>query len=186
MEHPIEGAGYYYGTYNTKTFVLSSLLQVASISKLKNAKVSALEKKQLQIENFSEFWRKDWFSYNQSNWGIRTNKLYESRWGAPSASSRISLEIRCAEPNIMAMWIDGFGVELPLVGGQVWQRFSFPSTSFKNSLGDSLATWSGIRELRLNDQEKLALPRGSDKKAAIIGSKWKGNPPGFRNLQWLP
>jgi len=186
MENPIQGAGYYYGTYDTKTFVLSSLLQVASISKLQSSNVSALEKKQRQIENFSAFWRNDWFSYNQSNWGIRTNKLYEPKWFSPSAGSRISLEVSCAEPNKMAMSIDGFGVELPLVGGQVWQRFSFPSSSFKNSLGDSLPSWTGIRELYLNDEVKLSLPRGSSQKPVKIGSRWSGNPPEFRNLLWIP
>ena len=84
------------------------------------------------------------------------------------------------------MSIDGFGVELPLVGGQVWQRFSFPSSSFKNSLGDSLPSWTGIRELYLNDEVKLSLPRGSSQKPVKIGSRWSGNPPEFRNLLWIP
>lgn len=86
----------------------------------------------------------------------------------------------------MVLWIDGYGVEIKLLGMNTWQRFSFPASSFKNSLGNSLTSWSGIRELRLDDEEKLNLPRGSEGKVIKIGSAWEGSSPNFRNLRWLP
>ena len=85
----------------------------------------------------------------------------------------------------MVLWIDGYGVELSLLGNNLWQRFSFSSTDFKNSVGGTLTGWSGIRELRLDDVETLEVPKGSKAKKVKIGSPWQGNPPEFRQLSWI-
>ena len=137
------------------------------------------------IESFSGSWKKDWFSYNTQKWGIRTNKLHEPHWAAPSPSARLSLEVRSESTNKMVLWIDGYGVELDLLGNHSWQRFSFSPSALKNAEGKSLPSWGGIRELRLDDTEKLTAPRGSTAKPLKIGTQWEGSPPKFRNLRWI-
>ena len=87
--------------------------------------------------------------------------------------------------NEMALWLDGYGVELKVLGSSSWQRFSFPLSALKNGEGKSLPSWSGVRELRLDDVEKLELPRGNKGSVVKIGSPWVGEPPEFRNLRWI-
>ena len=185
LDNPIVGAGYYYGTYETKTFNLSSLLQVISPDKLSNSGTSLPKARDFMIEGFDTFWRKDWFAYNLNKWGIRTNKLYEPRYSAPLSTSRLSLEVSSEMTNEMALWLDGYGVELKVLGSSSWQRFSFPLSALKNGEGKSLPSWSGVRELRLDDVEKLELPRGNKGSVVKIGSPWVGEPPEFRNLRWI-
>ena len=185
LEDTIVGAGYYYGTYETKTLNLSSLLQVISPDKLSNSGTSFPKARDFMIEGFNASWRKDWFAYNSNKWGVRTNKLYEPRYSAPGPTSRLSLEVSTEMTNKMVLWLDGYGVEFKVLGSGTWQRFSFPLLALKNGEGKSLPSWSGVRELRLDDVEKLELPRGSKGSAVKIGSPWVGEPPEFRNLRWI-
>jgi len=185
LEDTIVGAGYYYGKYETKTFNLSSLLQVISPDKLSNSGTSLPKARDFMIEGFNVSWRKDWFAYNSNKWGVRTNKLYEPRYSAPGPKSRLSLEVSTEMTNKMVLWLDGYGVEFKVLGSGTWQRFSFPLLALKNGEGKSLPSWSGVRELRLDDVEKLELPRGSKGSAVKIGSPWVGEPPEFRNLRWI-
>ena len=185
LDNPIVGAGYYYGTYETKTFNLSSLLQVISPDKLSNSGTSLPKPRDFMIEEFHTSWRKDWFAYNLNKWGIRTNKLYEPRYSAPLNTSRLSLEVSSERTNGMVLWLDGYGVEFKVLGSSSWQRFSFPLSAFKNGEGKSLPSWSGVRELRLDDVEKLELPKGNKGSVVKIGSPWAGEPPEFKNLRWI-
>ena len=185
LEDTIVGAGYYYGTYETKTLNLSSLLQVISPDKLSNSGTSFPKARDFMIEGFNASWRKDWFAYNSNKWGVRTNKLYEPRYSAPGPTSRLSLEVSTEMTNKMVLWLDGYGGEFKVLGSGTWQRFSFPLLALKNGEGKSLPSWSGVRELRLDDVEKLELPRGSKGSAVKIGSPWVGEPPKFRNLRWI-
>lgn len=185
LDNPIVGAGYYYGTYKTKTFNLSSLLQVISPDKLSNSGTSLPKPRDFMIEEFHASWRKDWFAYNLNKWGIRTNKLYEPRYSAPLNTSRLSLEVSSERNNEMVLWLDGYGVEFKVLGSSSWQRFSFPLSAFKNGEGKSLPSWSGVRELRLDDVEKLELPKGNKGSVVKIGSPWAGEPPEFKNLRWI-
>ena len=70
LEKSITGAGYYYGVYKTEKFTLSSLMQVFTPRVLKEAKGVARMKQNLVIEDFKDDWKKEWFSYNKSKWGI--------------------------------------------------------------------------------------------------------------------
>ena len=185
LDNPIVGAGYYYGTYEAKTFNLSSTLKVISTDKLFNSGTLISREKDLMIEGFHASWRKDWFAYNLKKWGVRTNKLYEPRYSAPHPTSRISLEASSEITNKMVLWLDGYGVEFKVLGSGSWQRFSFPLSVLKNGEGKSLQSWSGVRELRLGDVEKLELPGGNKGSAVKIGSPWDGDPPEFRNLRWI-
>ena len=185
LEDTIVGAGYYYGTYETKTLNLSSLLQVISPDKLSNSGTSFPKARDFMIEGFNASWRKDWFAYNSNKWGVRTNKLYEPRYSAPGPTSRLSLEVSTEMTNKMVLWLDGYGVEFKVLGSGTWQRFSFPLSALKNGEGKSLPSWSGVRELRLDDVEKLERPKGNKGSVVKIGSPWVGDPPEFRNLRWI-
>jgi hypothetical protein len=185
LEDTIVGAGYYYGTYKSKTFNLSSILQVISSDKLSNSGTSISKARDLMIEGFHPSWRKDWFAYNSKKWGIRTNKLYEPRYSAPGPTSRLSLEVSTEMTNKMVLWLDGYGVGFEVLGNCTWQRFSFPLFALKNGEGKSLPSWSGVRELRLDDVEKLERPTGNKGSVVKIGSPWVGDPPEFRNLRWI-
>ena len=185
LESPIAGAGYYYGSYETRIFNLSSLLLVLSSEELEKLNVKVAERVDGLVESFAGSWKKDWFTYNTPKWRLRTNKLYEPHWVAPSPSARLSLEVSSESTNQMVLWIDGYGVELDLLGNHSWQRFSFSASALKNAEGKSLPGWGGIRELRLDDTEKLTAPRGSTAKPLKIGTQWEGSPPKFRNLRWI-
>jgi hypothetical protein len=185
LDETVSGAGYYYGTYQTDSFVLSSLLHTISANELSKSGTVASEYNGLEIDNFTGEWKRDWFRYNFNKWGFRTNKLHEPTWSARSRNARLSIEVKSEITNKMVLWIDGYGVELSLLGNNLWQRFSFSSTDFKNSEGGTLTGWSDIRELRLDDVETLEVPKGSKAKKVKIGSPWQGNPPEFRHLSWI-
>jgi hypothetical protein len=185
LDETVTGAGYYYGTYETDSFVLSSPLQTVSAAALSESGVFASDYNPLEIENFKGNWGRDWFRYNLKKWGLRTNQLHEPTWSAPSPDARLSLEVKCETANKMVLWIDGYGVQFSLLGNHLWQRYSFSATDFKNSEGTALSGWSGIRELRLDDVETLEVPRGSKVKKVKVGAPWLGNPPEFRNLCWI-
>jgi hypothetical protein len=185
MDERVTGAGYYYGTYETDSFVLSSLLHTVSATELSESGVVPSDYNGLEIENFKGNWGRDWFRYNIKKWGLRTNQLHEPTWSASSPNARLSIEVKCETANKMVLWIDGYGVEFSLLGDHLWQRFSFSASDFKNSEGDALPGWSGIRELRIDDVETLEVSRGSKTKKAKIGSPWQGSPPEFKNLCWI-
>ena len=185
LDQSVEGAGYYYGTYKTNRFALSSVLQVASSERLKELGVQSDTPQSSLIESFRGSWRKNWFSYSPKKWGIRTNKLSEPYWASANPSSRLSIEVKSAKPNSMVLWLDGFGTELKLLGNNTWQRFSLPPSVFKRSEGTFLNSWLGLRELRIDSSEKLGVDRGSKEKPVQIGGHWDGPPPQFRNLRWI-
>ena len=185
LEKAIEGAGYYYGTYKTEHFTLSSLLQKASSADLEKIGVLYDSQKDSTIESFRGSWRKDWFTYNPQKWGIRTNKLYEPKWSAKTPVSKLSLEVKSTQPNPLIVWLDGYGTEINLVGNNLWQRFNLPREVFKNSDGASLQKWSMVRELRLDHSDKLGINSGSKTKPVQVGGNWEGAPPEFRNLKWI-
>ena len=85
----------------------------------------------------------------------------------------------------MVIWVDGYGVEFQVLGSSTWQRFSFLASDFLDSHGNALAGWSDIRELRLDDTEKLLVLRGSSVKPVQLGEPWVGKPPEFRSLRWI-
>ena len=185
LDEKVTGAGYYYGTYQADSFVLSSLLHTVSATELSKSGTVASKYNGLEIDNFTGEWKRDWFRYNLNKWGFRTNKLYEPTWSARSPNARLSIEVKSEVTNKMVLWIDGYGVELSLLGNNLWQRFNFSATDFKNSEGGTLSSWSGIRELRLDDVETLEVPNGGKAKKVKIGSPWQGNPPEFRHLCWI-
>lgn len=182
LEEPVTGAGYYYGIYTTEKFNLSSRMQIATPQQLKAAGVKVTNKTSLMIENFGKNWQKEWFTYKPEGWGRKTHKLYDPKWKAPS-SAKLALEVRSEKPNKLVVGIDDFAAEIPLIGGTDWQGITLSPVDFLDAADNPLADWSGIRELRLIDMEHLR-----DKgviKPRLVGARWQGPPPEFRNLRWV-
>ncbi|MEJ6621437.1 MAG: dienelactone hydrolase family protein [Opitutae bacterium] len=184
LEKPIVGAGYYYGVYETSTFNLSSLMQVATVKELKKSGTLPNLKPSLLIEEFKGDWKKEWFSYKMKKWGIKTHKLYDPVWTAPEGA-KLYFQVRSEMPNKMIVGIDSHVAEVTIAGKNEWQGVKFKSTDFKNAETTPLGNWNGCKELRFDDQEILKAGKNSDAKTRKLGGQWQGNPPEFRYLQWL-
>jgi hypothetical protein len=183
LDQPISGAGYYYGSYKANSFNLSSIMQVASVEKLKASGTVSSLKPSLQIEDFQGDWQKEWFNYKPEKWGVKTHKVYDPQWAAPEGA-KISFEVRATQANVLVVGVDGHANEVRLQGKGKWQEVKLSPTDFNDAEGKPLANWKGIMEFRLDDTERLRPPRGSKAKPKLIGTAWKGKPPEFRNLHW--
>jgi hypothetical protein len=180
----ITGAGYYYGMYKAEKFTLSSLMQIITPRALKEAKVVATMKPNLVIEDFKDDWKKEWFSYNKSKWGIRTHKIYDPVWAAPQKAN-LYFEVKAEMPNKMIVGLDSYVTEISLTGNNSWQGVKLRVSDFKNIEMKSKNAWSAFRQLRLNDVEQQRPPKGSRIAPRNLGAPWKGRAPEFRYLRWL-
>jgi len=181
LKAPIIGAGYYYGVYTAKDFNLSSRMHIATPEQMKTAGVQATDKPSRLIESFEKGWQKEWFTYDLTdNWVQKTHKLYDPKWQAP-ASAKLALDVRAAQPNKLVIGLDSHATEIQLKGGAEWQRVIVTPSDFRNVEGESLSTWNGVKELRLDAKETL---RAKDGKTRALGGVWQGSQPEFRMLQW--
>ena len=183
LDQPISGAGYYYGSYTAHSFNLSSIMKVASVEQLQAAETLVSLKPSNLIEDFQGNWQKEWFSYKPEKWGIKTHKVYDEQWIAPSGA-KLSFEVRAEQANVLTVGIDDHASEVQLHGKQHWQAIELSPSDFKDAESKSMINWKGIKQFRLDDSERLRPPKGSQAKAKIIGAPWKGTPPKFRNLRW--
>ena len=184
LDKPISGAGYYYGEYTANSFNLSSLMKTVSVSQLKKARTVTTLKPSFLIEDFKGSWRKEWFSYKIEKWGIRTNKLYDSTWSAPEGAKMV-LEGRSERPNQLVVGIDGYATEVALPGKNEWKVFQLSANDFKDAELKPLPSFSGGKQLRLDESDNLRPSRSSKAKPRRLGGQWKGKAPEFRNLRWL-
>lgn len=183
LDQPISGAGYYYGSYTTHSFNLSSIMKVASVEQLQAAETLISLKPTNLIEDFQGNWQKEWFSYKPEKWGVKTHKVYHQQWTAPEGA-KISFEVRAEQANLLTVGIDDHACEVQLQDKEEWQAIELSPTDFKDAEGKPLANWKGIKQFRLDDTERLRPPRGSKAKAKLVGAPWKGKPPEFRDLRW--
>jgi len=187
LKEPITGAGYYYGSYTTDTFNLSSLLQIANTDQLTAAGHKATLQASHIIETFKGDWQKQWFTTKPREWARKTHKPYHPLWAAPEdtkQSTKLAIEVHTTKANKLVIGIDKHAAELALAGGAQWQAVTLEPADFKDADGKPLDSFQGIKELRLAPTETL---RSKDnKKPRILGSAtWQGTPPQFRNLRWL-
>lgn len=185
LDEPVRGAGYYYGPYTARTFVLSSVLQVASPESLAEAGVRATLEPTHLIEDFGSGWEKQWFTYDDNIWARRTHKVYAPTWRAP-AGARLTLDVRSTDANTLVVGIDGYAAEVALAGGDNWQEVSLTPSDFTDAHGNALSGWEGISELRLGHREVLRSGRDEPKAERVLGGAWRGASPAFRRLAWEP
>ena len=166
LDHPVSGAGYYYGDYTTDKFNLSSLVELISPEKLQSAGVKPSLKPELMIESFDGDWEKEWFTYKPDQWERKTHKLYHPRWAAQKGA-RLSLDVLSSEAQTLVVEIDGFTAKAALANQGDWQTFTFSPSDFKDTDKQPMKDWTGLMQLRLG------------------GKQTKGTSPKFRNLQWI-
>jgi len=183
LDEPVTGAGYYYGTYTTGEFNVSSLMSMATPEQIKEAGAKATRKPTPVIEDFQGDWRKEWFVYSNDpeNWQRKTHKVYDDVYKAP-VSARLALEVRTVQPNKLLIGLDKSAAEVELKGGTQWQKLVLSPSDFKDAEGKKRMDWRGIKELRLGHEERLRPKAG---KPVKLGGAWKGAPPAFRKLHWL-
>jgi pimeloyl-ACP methyl ester carboxylesterase len=184
LESPVKGAGYYYGLYQADHFNLSSRMLIATPEQLHVAGVKPTLQPSLVIETFENDWQKEWFSYDRTQWDRHTYKLRDPVWQAP-ADAKLAIDIRAQLPNKLAIGLDTYSTEIQLKGGEEWQEFVLNPADFHNAAGAPLSTWQGIRELRLLAQDRLRAKVDGKDEQLIMGAKWQGPQPEFRNLRWL-
>jgi dienelactone hydrolase len=180
LEQPVTGAGYYYGTYTTDRFNLSSLVHIVTAAELKSAGVRATLRPALMIETFDEDWEKEWFTYKPADWARKTHKVYHPQWAAP-AGARLLLDVHSKEANKLVIGIDNYAAEVELSGGSGWQTVILAPSGFKDATDACRTDWKGLKELRIGASETLKA-NGTHRK---VGAQWKGPVPEFRNLRWI-
>jgi pimeloyl-ACP methyl ester carboxylesterase len=183
LDEPVSGAGYYYGAYTADSFNVSSLLQVAAPEALASAGTKAAREPSLLIESFEGDWQKDWFSYRPNEWARMTHKIRDESRAAPEGAA-LTLEVLAEQPNKLVVLIDEYGAEVSLDGGDSWQKVTLTPSDFEEVGHTTLASWNGIRCLKLTPAEHLRPKRGSDAPMRVLGKHWKGPEPKFRNLRW--
>ncbi|MEP3482023.1 MAG: dienelactone hydrolase family protein [Fuerstiella sp.] len=180
----VSGAGYYYRTYTTNHFNLSSPLRMVTAEQLTAANVAATMKPTTQIESFDSDWEKEWFTYRPNDWAKTTHKLYDDVYHAPSPA-KLSIEVFVQQPNQLVIVLDDYAAAVNLEANR-WQRVTLSPHDFKNISGEQRITWNGIRRLKLCPLERQRAPRNSGLSSTTVGQQWKGTPPKFRHLQWEP
>ena len=183
LDNSVTGAGYYYGTYSTDGFNVSSRTSLLTAAQLKVAGVKATLSPTQLIEDFEGDWKKEWFTYSDDPavWQLSTHKVFDDCYAAPD-SARLSVEVLARKPNRLVVRIDDSVAEVTLKGDGQWQRVVLSPGDFKDASGKALAGWAGIKTLKLSDIERLRRDRGE--KPVTVGTAWQGAAPAFRDLRW--
>ncbi|NQV35480.1 MAG: dienelactone hydrolase family protein [Phycisphaeraceae bacterium] len=183
-DNPVTGAGYYYGTYTTDQFNLSSTMHIATPEQLHSAGVQTTLEPSSMIETFEGDWEKEWFTYRPADWARRTHKLYDDQWKAPE-HAKLAIEVRSEKANKLIIGIDQYAAEVQLTGNTQWQTIVLSPDNFQNAVGTALTDWTGLKELMLGAQETLREKVDGKDKRLSLGANWHGKEPQFRNLRWM-
>lgn len=183
LDEPVSGAGYYYRSYTTSSFNVSSLVEMITPAQLEEAGAQATLKRSSLIEDFQADWEHEWFTYRPAEWARATHKLYAETWKAPPAAN-LGLQVQAAEQNKLVVLIDEYAAEVQITGGDKWQSIQLRPGDFRNYAGEPLEAWDGARRLKLSPAEHLRPGRGESGQPRRVGANWKGGPPQFRDLRW--
>jgi hypothetical protein len=186
LDEPVTGAGYYYRTYTTDEFNLSSLLSMVSSEQLKQAGVKATLKPARVIEDFAKDWQKEWFTYSNdpNDWARSTRKVSDARYQAP-AFAKLAFEVRSEKPGKLVLAVDDAGAEIELKGGPDWQQVILYPTGLDGVTGGTRLDWKGLKELSLCPWKRIS-SREAEKPLLLGAKDWQGAAPEFRNMRWVP
>ncbi len=185
LAKPVSGVGYYYGSYTTNSFNVSSLLDTTTPAELKASGTRVTLKPTLLIEDFKGDWQKEWFTYRPNEWSRTTNKLNEELWKAPAGASLV-VDVQSASPNKLVVLLDNYAAVVTLAGGPDWQEVKLQAKDFTNYSDEPLPGWNGIRELKFIHAHHQRPGRGQQGERRLLGANWKGEEPKFRALRWMP
>jgi len=150
LDAPVTGAGYYYGTYTTEMFNLSSPMAIATPEQLKAAGVKATMQPSLLIEDFGADWEKEWFSYRKGKglWERNTRRLNDSAYMAP-AFAKLAFGVQSDKAGKLIVQLDKMTAEVDVRGGPDWQEVVLFPTDFSDKDGGCRLDWEGVVTLRL-------------------------------------
>ena len=181
LDQPISGAGYYYSTYTADRFNLSSLVEIWTPQELQSTGCKATLKPTTLIEDFSSGWEKEWFTYKPKQWARSTHKVFSPLWQAPPKADLV-FDVRCERANKVVVSIDDYAAVADIQAGNQWQTVRLTLSDFSDQVAEPLASWVGIKTLRLSPTEKL---RSIDRKnPRVVGRSWRGADPEFRDMRW--
>ena len=181
LDRAVSGAGYYYSTYTTNQFVLSSLLEIRTPEDLQSAGCKATLKPAMLIEDFSPGWEKEWFTYKPEQWARSTHKIFSPLWKAPPKAALV-FEVRCEKANKLVVSVDGYAGVADVQADNQWQTVRLPLSRFADADNKPLESWESVKTLRLSPAENL---RSTDKKTRrTVGRAWTGADPEFKNMRW--
>jgi len=181
LDETISGAGYYYGDYSTEQFNLSSRMAMILPEDLKASGVKVELSPSLVIETFDGDWEKEWYTYRPKEWGRQTHKVYDERWKAPNGA-KLALKVLSEEANQLVVGLDNCAAVVDLKGGSQWELVELSLKDFKDADEVALDSFDGIRNLSLSAMETL---KGGGNTRLVVGAKWKGADPVFRDLLWI-
>ena len=181
LEQSVSGAGYYYSTFTTEYYNLSSLLEIRTPQELQSAGAKATLTPTTLIEDFSPGWEKEWFNYKPNEWARSTHKVFSPLWQAPSGADLV-FEVRCEKANQLVVMVDAYASVVNVAAGKDWQTVRIPLSQFTDQANEPMVNWEQIKTLRLSPKESL---KSVDKKnPRIVGQAWIGADPEFRNMRW--
>jgi len=160
---------YYYREFSTDKMVISSVPSKIESEMLHKAIVQTSLQGSLVIEDFTSGWENDWFTYDPSQWAVKTNKLNHPMWTAPK-DAKLALQVSSVKPNKHVVRIDGFATEIELTGSGETETFLLRKEQFKNASKAPLENWSEASELEL---------------APYVSISSKFNQDGISKLKWV-
>ena len=183
MKDSVSGAGYYYGIYQTDTFVASSLVQLIDAEQLRDAQIVPTLRPTPIIESFDDGWQSDWFRYRDEPWRWTTNKIHSPIYRADGAS-RLLLRVRSDRPNRMAVRLDDHAAEIRLRGDGTSETHMLSPSDFLDAAKQPRADFGNLRSLTLAATERLRPGPGKSGSSRVVGGRWDGPPPTLEGLRW--
>lgn len=187
LDETITGAGYYYGTYTTDRFVLSSKMHRLSPEELNAQSVRSVLQADGEIEDFSGEWQKEWYIYGNKpdDWRRTTRKLGDDLYQAPDFA-KLAFLVRSEEANQLVLKLDDKAAVVDLPGGEDWHQIVLYPTDFRGVGDRSRIDWKDITSLQLSDRVTLKPGRhDTASESETFGAPWKGNAPELQNMRWL-
>jgi dienelactone hydrolase len=175
----ISGVSYYYESYETTCFTISSPLLSYSSQQLKQAGLQCTTPQQNIIESFDEGWEDQWYCYNHHRtWPWRTQKLMDPIW-SPPLHAMLALDIKSNNTHQMVIKLDEYYTNIIMEGDGEWETFWLFPEYFKKTTDDTvMQNWRAFQELVIGPMEML----DSEVPEIDLGS---GEMPTFRNLRWV-
>ena len=174
----------------TERFAFSSMLHTVAPKDVAANGVSATDKADPVIDDFTHGWR-DWYTLSPDNphhWEFSTRKLTDPKWRG-RVGQRLTVEVQAEKQNELVIVLttnffrsyrgksQEFVAVVKLNGGKDTQIVVLEPKDFKTSDGESLSSWSNV--------DLLSFRAYYDKGEKLLGSKsWAGPQPVFRKLWW--
>lgn len=184
LGNKVQAVGYYFGSYDSDEFVITSPMSMATPNQLQTAGVKSTLKPSLLIEDFENDWKKEWFNYDEKQWTLRTYKINDPIWQAPEGA-KLAFEVKSDSPNKLVIGLDTYATQVELRSDTDWQEIILSPEDFQDAHKIKRVDWNDCRELRIGPHDTLKSNRDGKEIKWNPGATWKGKPPEFRKLRWI-